>query len=144
MSTKRKVPKKRKHTFVSFKAPQIKKESIQTFFSQKQSSDFVKLRSTQGIIISVATVILILILQKRLPPEVPLFYGLPKGEYQLTSALNLTLPSLISLAIIGLNYALSIFMEDDFIQKALVFVSLVAVFFSTITTIKIFLLVGNI
>ncbi len=100
-------------------------------------------RFAQASAISIATILLVLIFQKILPPQIPLFYGLPRGEQQLAKTQALVIPSLLSLTVIIVNYTLSLFIDDDFIKKALVFTSIVSVFFSTITTIKIFFLVGS-
>ena len=93
--------------------------------------------------ISVATIISVVLLQNTLPPEIPLFYGQPRGEEQLASPLSLIIPSVVSFAILSINLAVSVALEDDFLKKALVLTGAASVFFSTITTLKIFLLVGS-
>jgi hypothetical protein len=93
--------------------------------------------------VSLATILLILILYRQLPPQVPLFYGLAEGEEQLVPWYGLIIPSLASLAIICLNILVANLLTDDFLRKTLVLSGLVATSFSTITTIKIILLVGS-
>lgn len=93
--------------------------------------------------VSVATIIFTLIFSGRLPPQVPLYYGLAKGEEQLTSARALTVPSLFSLSFVFVNILIAILLEDEFLQKALVIAAAVGVLFSTITTAKIIYLVGS-
>ncbi len=82
-------------------------------------------------------------LQKSLPPEVPLFYGLPRTEEQLAPSLSLIIPSLASIAIIVVNLLISQFLKDDYLRKVLVLVGVTGVFFATITTLKIIFLVGS-
>ena len=97
-----------------------------------------------GIFINLILVILIFIFRNNLPPQIPLFYGLPEGEEQLASGLTLALPSLLSLIISFLNLGLSFIIQEEFIKRALILSSLLVTLFSLITTLKIFFLVGNI
>lgn len=121
----------------------IKKGKLYSILSQDKKIYPLRLRLLQASIVSIITIAGVIILRGFLPPQLPLFYGLPKGEQQLTSSINLVIPSLISLGIIVINYSLSTLLEDDFLKKALVLTAIVCVFFSTITTIKIFFLVGS-
>jgi len=97
-----------------------------------------------GISINLILIILIFIFRNNLPPQIPLFYGLPEGEEQLASSLTLALPSLLSLIILLLNLGLSFIIQEEFIKRALILSSLLVALFSLITTFKIFFLVGNI
>jgi len=45
-----------------------------------------------AIILNFLNISAIFILQKNLPPQVPLFYGLSESEQQLTSSLGLLIP----------------------------------------------------
>ena len=121
----------------------IKKGKLYSILSQDKKKYPLRLRLLQASIVSITTIARVIIFRGFLPPQLPLFYGLPKGEQQLTSSINLVIPSLISLGIIVINYSLSTLLEDDFLKKALVLTAIVCVFFSTITTIKIFFLVGS-
>jgi uncharacterized membrane protein YkvI len=87
---------------------------------------------------------LVLIFLKKLPPQIPLFYGMAEGEEQLTRAWTLIIPSFVALFILVVNSLLSSKTNDDFLKKVLIVAGLAATFFATITTIKIFFLVGNI
>ena len=78
-----------------------------------------------------------------LPPQVPLFYGLPETEERLASSWMLILPPIVSFLILLINASLSLFVEEEFTKKILVAASLAATLFSTITTLKIILLVGS-
>ncbi|MFV1916912.1 MAG: hypothetical protein ACC618_00265 [Patescibacteria group bacterium] len=96
-----------------------------------------------AFLISAFTIGIVFVLQSRLPPEVPLFYGLPKGEDQLAQKLALIAPSVVSLIIIFVNLSISQLSKDEFLKKALALASLTSVFLSAITTAKISFLVGN-
>lgn len=84
-----------------------------------------------------------LIAQSFLPPQVPLYYGLPIGEEQLSSPLGLVIPGVVSLLILSVNFMLIKITKDDFLKKILAIVALVASFFAIITTYKIIFLVGS-
>ena len=87
-------------------------------------------------------IILVLILNRHLPPEVPLFYGLPEGEGQLTNTNGLMIAGFFSLAVIILNTTFAIISKNEFIQKTLILSEFVVAFMSIFTTIEIILLVG--
>jgi hypothetical protein len=86
---------------------------------------------------------LVFALQRFLPPQIPLFYGMPEGEGQLATSLLLFLPSLISLAIIFINISIGLVIKDEFLKKVLVASCAPVTFFSLITTVKIFFLVSS-
>lgn len=88
-------------------------------------------------------IITILIARNLLPPEIPLFYGMPEGKEQLTSKISLTIPALSSIIFLSVNLILAFFLKDDFTKKTLVVAGLALSFFSTITILKIFSLVGS-
>ncbi|MDP3994591.1 MAG: hypothetical protein Q8P91_02075 [bacterium] len=93
--------------------------------------------------ISVLSIVSALIAQSFLPPQVPLYYGLPVGEEQLSSSLNLIVPGIVSLLILAVNFTLVKIAKEDFIKKVLAVVALIASFFAIITTFKIIFLVGS-
>jgi hypothetical protein len=95
------------------------------------------------LFLAFATIIAAIVLLRWLPPQVPLYFGLPEGEAQLAPALGLILPSLVSLAVLTVNITACFFIEDDFLKKALILTAIGVTFFTTITTIKIILLVGS-
>jgi len=90
--------------------------------------------------ISIASIIF---LHQFLPPEIPLLYGLPDGEQQLSERYYLILPCLVSLIITLLNYFVSSATEDKFIRGVLIATGFVTCLLSFITTFKIFFLVGT-
>lgn len=85
-----------------------------------------------------------LLLLKRLPPQVPIFYGLPQGEAQLSSPLGILVPPVSSLIFVFINLFLINIIKDDFIKKILVVAGLVTAVFASITVFKIIFLVGQI
>lgn len=93
--------------------------------------------------LSLATILLVIILHGRLPPQVPLFYGLAQGEEQLVASYGLILPSTASFLIVVLNITLANFLKSDFLKKILILTGFVTASFASITTIKIILLVGS-
>lgn len=96
-----------------------------------------------SLLICIITISLILLSEERIPPQVPLFYGLPEGEEQIVARLGLTIPSFMALIIIVINTVLATIFENNFVRNALVLTSFAVTLFATITTIKIILLVGS-
>lgn len=88
--------------------------------------------------------ILVLLLQDNIPPTVPLFYGRPRGNEQLAPQLFLLLPPGIAILVTALNTIFAVITEDKFIRKVLIGIAFAATLLSTITVIKIVLLVGSI
>jgi len=84
------------------------------------------------------------LIQKRIPPQIPIFYGLPQGEVQLSSPIGILIPSVSSLIFILLNLSLINVIKDEFIKKILVVAGLTTAIFASITVVKIIFLVGQI
>ena len=93
--------------------------------------------------ISVLSILFALISQPFLPPQIPLFYGLPVGEEQLSSSPGLVIPGVVSLLILAVNFVLTKITQEDFLKKVLAIVTLVSSLFAIITTLKIIFLVGS-
>lgn len=93
--------------------------------------------------ISIAAIVAILILKDNIPPEVPLFYGLPDGKEQLGTRALLILPIATSQIFLLINSLLAYYISDEFLKKTLIISALAATFLSIITTVKILLLVGS-
>ena len=76
-------------------------------FVKSKTLAFNKIPGIKVIYVSIAlcllNLLLILIVQKRLPPEVPLFYGLALGQEQLAKPLELAIPTIFTLFIIIIN-----------------------------------------
>jgi len=77
-----------------------------------------------------------------LPPQIPLYYGMAEAEKVVAPSWALVIPSLASLGILGINFALGLTLEDEFLKKTLVLTGLAASFFAIVTTLKIVFLVG--
>lgn len=97
-----------------------------------------------AFVLNILVIVFVLIFLKKLPPQIPLFYGMAEGEEQLAKAWTLIVPCLMALFILFVNSLLSLKTNDDFLKKVLILASLTATFFAAITTIKIFFLVGSI
>ncbi|KKR39514.1 MAG: hypothetical protein UT72_C0007G0007 [Candidatus Woesebacteria bacterium GW2011_GWB1_40_101] len=91
--------------------------------------------------VSVLTIAVVILVNGLLPPQVPLFYGLPESEEQLAPTLGLVIPGTFALAICGLNVLAAMFLTDEFLKKTLIASSLVAAFFAAVTTLKIIWLI---
>lgn len=93
--------------------------------------------------INILVIILIFVLKKHLPPQVPLYYGLARGEQQLAENIGLSFPSLISSLILVTNLTLAYLLKDNFLQKILVISGLASSILATIAVTKIIFLVGS-
>lgn len=93
--------------------------------------------------IGILSILFAFIAQPFLPPQIPLFHGLPVGEEQLSSSLGLVIPGVVSLLILAVNFILVKITKEDFLKKVLAIVALIASFFAIITTFKIIFLVGS-
>ncbi len=93
--------------------------------------------------VNLVILLIVVVSQRFLPPQVPLFYGLAEGEEQLAPSLALAIPSTVSILIIALNVFISSLAKDIFLKRTLVLAGVVTTIFSLVTTIKIILLVGS-
>ena len=93
--------------------------------------------------IGILSILSALVAQSFLPPQIPLYYGLPVGEEQLSPSLGLVVPGVVSLLILVVNFILIKITKEDFLKKVLMVVALIASFFAIITTFKIIFLVGS-
>jgi len=89
-------------------------------------------------------IIFSLLLLGRLPPQIPIFYGFPQSEAQLSHPIGILIPSSLSLIFILLNLFLINIIKDEFIKKILVIAGLATAVFASITVVKIIFLVGQI
>ncbi len=129
--------------------PEVSKEKVKKIWDEKIGSKGQKL--TEGlpfrnyvaasIITNLVLIAVTLLITRWMPPEIPLFYGLPQSNAQLASNWMLFIPSSISLLIIGLNIALAKSIKNEFLIKTLILSSIAVTFFSAITTLKIIFLV---
>lgn len=93
--------------------------------------------------VNTAVILGILIFQNLIPPEVPLFYGLPEGNTQVANSEELIIPSMISLLVILTNISVSSILQNDYLKRVLIIVSIIITLLSLITTLEILYLVGN-
>lgn len=97
-----------------------------------------------SIITSAVTILLSFIAQIILPPQIPLYYGLPQTVGQLAPSYLIILPSLLAIVMTIINIILSINSHSSHIKKTLAFASILISVLATITTFKIIFLVGAI
>ena len=96
-----------------------------------------------SLIINLAALALVIVLQRNLPPQIPLFYGLPKTKEQLASSTSLIIPSIIAIGVMFLNILISQITKVEFLKKTLIIIGAVCSFLSIITTVKIIFLIGS-
>lgn len=99
---------------------------------------------TYSFFVSLAGLLLGLVAQFILPPEVPLLYGLPQTDSQLISPIWIVLPSSLALVITTLNSLLALKFNDSYLKKTLGIASLACSILAIVTTLKIIFLVGSI
>ncbi len=93
--------------------------------------------------LSLLTCLIALLAQSVLPPQIPLFYGLPVGTEQLSPSYGLLIPGGLAFIINFVNLLLLSKIKDDYLKKVLLISSYIVAFFVIITTIKIIFLVGS-
>ena len=95
-----------------------------------------------SLILDIFLVLAIFLIKNFLPPEVPLFYGLPKGRAELVPTLGLLIVPLVSFVILLLNTIIASFIADQFIKKSLVISSFITTIILSVAVFKIILLIG--
>jgi len=113
-----------------------KKETVLTEIPYFKTAIFI-------VIINILAIISILFLQRYLPPEIPLFYGLPDTVEQLATTRSLIVPPSISTTIIIINTAICVFVKSEFLKKILMISGFATFIFSIIAIIRIVILVGS-
>lgn len=78
-----------------------------------------------------------------LPPQIPLFYGLPKNSSQLANSLSIIIPSSAAMIMIIINAIVSINLDSQYLKRVMAFASLSVTILSIIATYKIIFLVGS-
>jgi len=117
----------------------MKKRSLTTLLhGTPYFQPFLALLTFNSVII-----LFILITQSLLPPEIPLFFNKPSGDKQLAIKLYLTIPAFISLSISFVNLIIIKISTNKFLQQTLLGTSIAVTALSSITILKIFLLVAN-
>jgi hypothetical protein len=96
-----------------------------------------------GASLSLLSAVLILLFKGILPPQVPLFYGLPVGEARLASTLGFLIAPGVSFLIVIINTLASVFVSDLFYKKTLIISSFFVSILVIITVLKVIFLVGT-
>jgi hypothetical protein len=94
--------------------------------------------------LNIVFIIILILVSKMLPPQVPLYYGLPRGEQQLVSPTTIVLPIVLSSLFIVINSTIAYFTESLFLKRVLVFGSYFASLLSIITITNIIFLIVSI
>jgi len=97
-----------------------------------------------SFVLNIFFIIIAFLAQFILPPEIPLFYGMPQNNLQIAPSYLLFLPSGISLIILIINLAISNKINDIYLKKTMAIASLLVSFLSAITIAKIIFLIANI
>ena len=95
-----------------------------------------------ALALDLVTLLTVFLVKGNLPPVVPLFYGRPVGSGQLISAYGLLIAPITAAAVTAINIYLASFIKDEFIKKIFSVASFFVSVLTTITIIKIVLLVG--
>lgn len=103
-----------------------------------------RIKISPAIILSFITLATGLAAQFILNPEIPLFYGLPQTEEQLSPSIFILLPASISFLVVIVNSYLSSKTTDNYLKKCLAVTSIACSILSFIATVKIIFLVGSI
>ncbi|OGM73970.1 hypothetical protein A2382_04785 [Candidatus Woesebacteria bacterium RIFOXYB1_FULL_38_16] len=106
-----------------------------------KNNPFLQLSSILALI-NLVVVILILLIQGKLPPSIPLFYGQASGNDQLVTKLYLTIPSLGAICTIIIGNLLKKSTKDIFLHQILLGTMVTTTILSLYTTLKIILLVS--
>lgn len=110
----------------------------------KESNLPLKPLFATSVVINGIFILLGLVVQLVLPPEIPLFYGLPKNSEQLAPSIFIILPNIVSILLTVINAVISINVEGVYLKKSLAFASISICLLSVIATYKIIFLVGSI
>ncbi len=94
--------------------------------------------------LNILIIVILLILNDKIPPVTPLLYGAPSGVEQLVSKNFLIVVPAISIIFIIFNYLISINIKDKFLSHALISTSTVTTILGIISIVKIIFLIGNI
>jgi len=99
---------------------------------------------TKGFIISIIIFLTIGILKwQRLPPQIPLFYSLPRSPDQLTPSIFILILPILSIIFFAVNFAVAchFYQKEKLASIILVATATIVSFLSLITFIKIVFLI---
>lgn len=97
-----------------------------------------------SFVVNVITILSGLLAKFILPPEIPLFYGLPQTSEQLANSIFIILPTGIALLLTLINAIVSISINDTYLKKTLAIASISISLLALIGTYKIIVLIGSI
>lgn len=95
------------------------------------------------VVINLAVIVGIILLDKNIPPEIPLYYGMPQGADQLTLKSSLPLPSIIAIFLGIINIILAVILKDVFLKRVVSGITVATTSLAVITIIKIVSTVGS-
>lgn len=95
-----------------------------------------------SIAINVAVAVFIWLLSSFLPPVVPLLYGKPTGEGQLVPTLWLMTGPAVSVLVTFINTFLAAMLKNLYAKKIVIISAFLVSLLTTVTVVKIILLVG--
>ena len=87
--------------------------------------------------VNVLVITLLIIFLKKLPPQVPLFYGLPRGEVQLAPPISLVYPLVLSSLFLVINSVFATLSKSPFSKKVFVVGGIFISILALITVIRI-------
>lgn len=93
-----------------------------------------------ALAINVILIIMLVLFSSKLPPQTPLYYGLPRGERQLSAPSSLILPLALSSLFVAINSIIANFSDNQFLKNTLIATSLFSSLLSIVTVVKIILL----
>ena len=142
LSTQKRRVWKRPRTKINYKKVNFEFPKTETVTKSLTTAYAKKYIATLAI--NILVIIFVLFAKSNyLPPEVPLYYGLARGNDQIVPSALLIIPSLVAIILSIINFLLSTTLKDDFLKSTLLIASIVITFFSLITTLKIVFLVGS-
>lgn len=119
----------------------FKKENLK----QKTSQFPLKKLIVASFLLNILNIAVIVFLKSRIPPEVPLFYGLAQGKEQLSGlTYALIIPSIVALSIVIINSLAIYLLDSEYFKKILVISAFAVTIMASIAVYKIIFLVGSI
>ncbi|WKZ25323.1 MAG: hypothetical protein QY322_02935 [bacterium] len=109
----------------------------------KETSVPLKSLFVTSFIVNCVFILISLVSTVILPPEIPLFFGLPKSTSQLAANYMILVPSLISTFLVTANFIIALKVSGQYIKKILAFTSVSVTILNVIATSKIVFLVGS-
>lgn len=125
------------------KGVDIATTKVKTYHRDKETNIFKKI-FIFVLSVNLALIGVVITLRKKLPLEIPLFYGLPEGEEQLTKNIFLIVPAVFAIIFSIINILILIPTKDRFTKGVLIYSLIFISFLSLVSIVKIIFLVGNV